>query len=64
MASMLTWVSLLVNVEPWISWPQQSKPLKLKWISLALRLRVIAWPLTRKAWMKKASQVCGFVNEL
>ena len=29
MASMLTWESLLSNVEPWISWPQQ---LKLGWI--------------------------------
>ena len=32
-ASMLIHVSLLVNVEPWISWPQQSKLLKLWWIS-------------------------------
>ena len=28
-ASMLTWVSLLASMEPWISWPHQLKLLKL-----------------------------------
>ena len=31
--SILTWVRLLANVEPWIIWPQQLKLLKLWWIS-------------------------------
>ena len=57
-ASMLTWVSLLVNMEHWISWPQQLKLFKHRWISLALQQQVMAWSLTRKTWMKKASQVC------
>ena len=32
---MLTYVSLPTIMEPWISWPQQSKLLKLGWIRLA-----------------------------
>ena len=36
-ASMLTWVSLLINVEFWVRWPQRLKLLKLGWICLALQ---------------------------
>ena len=41
-----------------MSWSQQSKLLKLGWISLELQRGVMAWSLTSKAWMKMTSQVC------
>ena len=56
-AYMLTWVSLLANAKPWISWSPELKLLQLGWISLALHQRVMAWSLMRKAWMNMTSRV-------
>ena len=55
--SIFTWVSFPANMEPWIRWPQQSKLLKLGWISLELQKSVTACSLTRKTWMMTVSQV-------
>ena len=34
------------------------KMVETQWINLVLQLRVMAMSLSRKAWVKKASQVC------